>query len=87
MRWGRPVARLVKVELPMRLVILVGPDGNRDLRGVATIAAAIARAAWGFFVGSRAWITGLCWRSRRLLALIADAGLGLLEKRFSVRRV
>ena len=83
--------RLVKVDLPMAAsVILAGlRTATVTCVGVATIAAAIGAGGLGELI-----FRGVARRSRsaraavsKPLALAADAGLGLLEKRFSVRRV
>ena len=85
--------RLVKVELPLAAsVILAGlRTATVTCVGVATIAAAIGAGGLGelIFRGVASVDNGLvlagrcrrrCWR------LVADAGLGWLEKRVAVRR-
>jgi osmoprotectant transport system permease protein len=86
--------RLVKVELPMAAsVILAGlRTATVTCVGVATIAAAIGAGGLGelIFRGVASVDNGLVLAGAipaALLALLADAGLGLLEKRFAVRRV
>jgi osmoprotectant transport system permease protein len=86
--------RLFKVELPLAAsVILAGlRTATVTCVGVATIAAAIGAGGLGelIFRGVASVDNGLVLAGAipaALLALAADAGLGLLEKRFSVRRV
>src|SRR6201994_2181331 len=69
--------RLFKVELPLAAsVILAGlRTATVACVGVATIGAAVGAGGLAGAIPAA------------LLALIVDAGLGLLEKRFSVRRV
>jgi len=85
---------LWKVELPMAAsVILAGlRTATVTCVGVATIAAAIGAGGLGelIFRGVASVDNGLVLAGAipaALLALIADAGLGLLEKRMAVRRV
>jgi osmoprotectant transport system permease protein len=86
--------RLVKVELPMAAsVILAGlRTATVTCVGVATIAAAIGAGGLGelIFRGVASVDNGLVLAGAvpaALLALVADAGLGLAEKRLAVRRV
>jgi osmoprotectant transport system permease protein len=86
--------RLFKVELPLAAsVILAGlRTATVTCVGVATIAAAIGAGGLGelIFRGVASVDNGLVLAGAipaALLALVADAGLGLLERRFSVRRV
>src|SRR6201994_5047802 len=86
--------RLFKVELPLAAsVILAGlRTATVTCVGVATIAAAIGAGGLGelIFRGVASVDNGLVLAGAipaALLALLADAGLGLLEKRFTVRRV
>ena len=86
--------RLVKVELPLSAsVILAGlRTATVTCVGVATIAAAIGAGGLGelIFRGVASVDNGLVLAGAipaALLALVADAGLGLLEKRLAVRRV
>ena len=85
--------RLVKVELPLGAsVILAGlRTATVTCVGVATIAAAIGAGGLGelIFRGVASVDNGLVLAGAipaALLALIADAGLGLLERKLSVRR-
>jgi osmoprotectant transport system permease protein len=86
--------RLVKVELPLAgSVILAGVrTATVTCVGVATIAAAIGAGGLGELifrgvasVDNRLVLAGAV--PAALLALVADAGLGWLEKRLAVRRV
>lgn len=86
--------RLVKVELPMAAsVILAGVrTATVTCVGVATIAAAIGAGGLGEFifrgvasVDNRLVLAGAI--PAALLALVADAGLGWVEKMLTVRRV
>jgi osmoprotectant transport system permease protein len=86
--------RLFKVELPLAAsVILAGlRTATVTCVGVATIAAAIGAGGLGelIFRGVASVDNGLVLAGAipaALLALVADAGLGLLERRLSVRRV
>jgi osmoprotectant transport system permease protein len=86
--------RLIKVELPLAAsVILAGlRTATVTCVGVATIAAAIGAGGLGelIFRGVASVDNGLVLAGAipaALLALVADAGLGLLEKRLAVRRV
>ena len=86
--------RLVKVELPLAAsVILAGlRTATVTCVGVATIAAAVGAGGLGelIFRGVASVDNGLVLAGAipaALLALTADAGLGLLEKRLAVRRV
>jgi osmoprotectant transport system permease protein len=86
--------RLWKVELPMAAsVILAGlRTATVTCVGVATIAAAIGAGGLGelIFRGVASVDNGLVLAGAfpaALLALLADAGLGLLERRLAVRRV
>ncbi|XWK66710.1 ABC transporter permease [Tunturiibacter gelidiferens] len=86
--------RLLKVELPLAAsVILAGlRTATVTCVGVATIAAAIGAGGLGelIFRGVASVDNGLVLAGAipaALLALVADAGLGLLEKRLAVRRV
>jgi osmoprotectant transport system permease protein len=85
--------RLVKVELPLASsVVLAGlRTATVTCVGVATIAAAIGAGGLGEFifrgvasVDNRFVLLGAI--PSALLALIADAGLGLVERRVEVRR-
>jgi osmoprotectant transport system permease protein len=85
--------RLIKVELPIAAsVILAGlRTATVTCVGVATIAAAIGAGGLGelIFRGVASVDNGLVLAGAipaALLALVADAGLGLLEKKMSVRR-
>jgi len=85
--------RLLKVELPLAAsVILAGlRTATVTCVGVATIAAAIGAGGLGelIFRGVASVDNGLVLAGAipaALLALIADAGLGLLEKKLAVRR-
>jgi osmoprotectant transport system permease protein len=85
--------RLLKVELPLAAgVILAGlRTATVTCVGVATIAAAIGAGGLGelIFRGVASVDNGLVLAGAipaALLALIADAGLGWLEKRMTVRR-
>ena len=85
--------RLVMVELPMSAsVILAGlRTATVTCVGVATIAAAIGAGGLGelIFRGVASVDNGLVLAGAipaALLALLADAGLGLLERRLAVRR-
>jgi osmoprotectant transport system permease protein len=85
--------RLIKVELPISAsVILAGlRTATVTCVGVATIAAAIGAGGLGelIFRGVASVDNGLVLAGAipaALLALVADAGLGLLEKKMSVRR-
>ncbi len=85
--------RLFKVELPLAAsVILAGlRTATVTCVGVATIAAAIGAGGLGelIFRGVASVDNGLVLAGAvpaALLALIADAGLGLLERRLAVRR-
>jgi osmoprotectant transport system permease protein len=85
--------RLIKVELPLAAsVILAGlRTATVTCVGVATIAAAIGAGGLGelIFRGVASVDNGLVLAGAvpaALLALIADSGLGLLEKRLAVRR-
>jgi osmoprotectant transport system permease protein len=85
--------RLIKVELPMAAsVILAGlRTATVTCVGVATIAAAIGAGGLGelIFRGVASVDNGLVLAGAipaALLALAADGGLGLLEKRLAVRR-
>jgi osmoprotectant transport system permease protein len=85
--------RLVKVELPLAAsVILAGlRTATVTCVGVATIAAAIGAGGLGelIFRGVASVDNGLVLAGAipaALLALAADAGLGMLEKRLAVRR-
>jgi osmoprotectant transport system permease protein len=84
--------RLVKVELPLAAsVILAGlRTATVTCVGVATIAAAIGAGGLGelIFRGVASVDNGLVLAGAvpaALLALVADTGLGLLEKRLAVR--
>ena len=86
--------RLMKVELPLAgSVILAGVrTATVTCVGVATIAAAIGAGGLGELifrgvasVDNRLVLAGAV--PAALLALVADAGLGWLEKRLAVRRV
>ncbi len=86
--------RLIKVELPIAAsVILAGVrTATVTCVGVATIAAAIGAGGLGelIFRGVASVDNGLVLAGAipaALLALVADAGLGLLERRLTVRRV
>src|ERR1700736_4926713 len=86
--------RLFKVELPLAAsVILAGlRTATVTCVGVATIAAAIGAGGLGglIFRGVASVDNGLVLAGAvpaALLALVADAGLGLLERRLAVRRV
>jgi osmoprotectant transport system permease protein len=86
--------RLVKVEMPLAgSVILAGVrTATVTCVGVATIAAAIGAGGLGelIFRGVASVDNGLVLAGAvpaALLALVADAGLGVLEKRLAVRRV
>jgi osmoprotectant transport system permease protein len=86
--------RLFKVELPLAAsVILAGlRTATVTCVGVATIAAAIGAGGLGelIFRGVASVDNGLVLAGAipaALLALVADGGLGLLEKRLAVRRV
>jgi osmoprotectant transport system permease protein len=86
--------RLWKVELPMAAsVILAGlRTATVTCVGVATIAAAIGAGGLGelIFRGVASVDNGLVLAGAipaALLALLADAGLGMLERRLAVRRV
>jgi osmoprotectant transport system permease protein len=86
--------RLIKVELPLSAsVILAGlRTATVTCVGVATIAAAIGAGGLGelIFRGVASVDNGLVLAGAipaALLALVADAGLGLLERRLAVRRV
>jgi osmoprotectant transport system permease protein len=86
--------RLWKVELPLAAsVILAGlRTATVTCVGVATIAAAIGAGGLGelIFRGVASVDNGLVLAGAipaALLALVADAGLGLLERRLTVRRV
>jgi osmoprotectant transport system permease protein len=85
--------KLMKVELPMAAsVILAGVrTATVTCVGVATIAAAIGAGGLGelIFRGVASVDNGLVLAGAipaALLALVADAGLGLLERRLAVRR-
>ncbi len=85
--------RLVKVELPLAAsVILAGVrTATVTCVGVATIAAAIGAGGLGelIFRGVASVDNGLVLAGAipaALLALVADAGLGFLEKRLAIRR-
>jgi len=85
--------RLVKVELPMSAsVILAGlRTATVTCVGVATIAAAIGAGGLGelIFRGVASVDNGLVLAGAipaALLALVADGGLGWVEKRLAVRR-
>jgi osmoprotectant transport system permease protein len=85
--------KLIKVELPMAAsVILAGVrTATVTCVGVATIAAAIGAGGLGelIFRGVASVDNGLVVAGAipaALLALVADAGLGLLERRLAVRR-
>ena len=85
--------RLMKVELPLAAsVILAGlRTATVTCVGVATIAAAIGAGGLGelIFRGVASVDNGLVLAGAipaALLALIADAGLGLLENRMAVKR-
>ena len=85
--------RLIKVELPIAAsVILAGlRTATVTCVGVATIAAAIGAGGLGelIFRGVASVDNGLVLAGAipaALLALVADAGLGLIEKRMTVRR-
>jgi osmoprotectant transport system permease protein len=85
--------RLIKVELPLAAsVILAGlRTATVTCVGVATIAAAIGAGGLGelIFRGVASVDNGLVLAGAvpaALLALAADTGLGLLEKRLAVRR-
>jgi osmoprotectant transport system permease protein len=86
--------RLIKVELPLSAsVILAGlRTATVTCVGVATIAAAIGAGGLGelIFRGVASVDNGLVLAGAipaALLALVADAGLGQLERRLAVRRV
>jgi osmoprotectant transport system permease protein len=85
--------RLVKVELPLSAsVILAGiRTATVTCVGVATIAAAIGAGGLGelIFRGVASVDNGLVLAGAipaAVLALVADAGLGFVEKRMAVRR-
>jgi len=85
--------RLMKVELPLAAsVILAGlRTATVTCVGVATIAAAIGAGGLGelIFRGVASVDNGLVLAGAipaALLALLADAGLGLVEKKLAVRR-
>jgi osmoprotectant transport system permease protein len=85
--------RLLKVELPLAAsVILAGlRTATVTCVGVATIAAAIGAGGLGelIFRGVASVDNGLVLAGAipaALLALVADTGLGLLEKRLAVKR-
>jgi osmoprotectant transport system permease protein len=85
--------RLLKVELPLAAgVILAGlRTATVTCVGVATIAAAIGAGGLGelIFRGVASVDNGLVLAGAipaALLALAADTGLGLLEKRVAVRQ-
>jgi osmoprotectant transport system permease protein len=85
--------RLIKVELPLAAsVILAGlRTATVTCVGVATIAAAIGAGGLGelIFRGVASVDNGLVLAGAvpaAMLALIADTGLGLLEKRLAVKR-
>jgi osmoprotectant transport system permease protein len=85
--------RLIKVELPLAAsVILAGlRTATVTCVGVATIAAAIGAGGLGelIFRGVASVDNGLVLAGAvpaALLALVADSGLGLLEKRLAVKR-
>lgn len=87
------VQRLMKVELPLAAsVILAGlRTATVTCIGVATIAAAIGAGGLGelIFRGVASVDNGLVLAGAipaALLALAADTGLGLLEKRLAVKR-
>ena len=86
--------KLMKVELPLAgSVILAGVRTSTvTCVGVATIAAAIGAGGLGelIFRGVASVDNGLVLAGAipaAVLALMADAGLGALEKRLAVRRV
>lgn len=86
--------RLLKVELPLSAsVILAGiRTATVTCVGVATIAAAIGAGGLGelIFRGVASVDNGLVLAGAipaAMLALVADAGLGAVEKRMAVRRV
>ncbi len=86
--------RLTKVELPLAAnVILAGVrTAAVTCVGVATIAAAIGAGGLGelIFRGVASVDNGLVLAGAipaALLALVADAGLGMVERRVAVRRV
>ena len=88
-----PFQRLTKVELPLAgSVILAGVRTSTvACVGVATIAAAIGAGGLGelIFRGVASVDNGLVLAGAipaALLALIADTGLGLIEKKLSIRR-
>jgi len=85
--------RLFKVELPLSAsVILAGVrTATVTCEGVATIAAAIGAGGLGelIFRGVASVDNGLVLAGAipaAMLALVADAGLGVVEKRMAVRR-
>jgi osmoprotectant transport system permease protein len=85
--------RLVKVELPLSAsVILAGVrTATVTCVGVATIAAAIGAGGLGelIFRGVASVDNGLVLAGAipaAVLALVADAGLGFVEKKMAVRR-
>ena len=85
--------RLWKVELPLGASVLLAGLRTATVTcvGVATIAAAIGAGGLGelIFRGVASVDNGLVLAGAipaALLALLADGGLGLLEKRLSVRR-
>src|SRR6202021_895961 len=86
--------RLIKVELPLAASVICGGLRAATVRcvGVATIAAAIGAGGLGelIFRGVASVDNGLVLAGAipaALLALVADAGLGLVEKKMTVRRV
>src|SRR5271156_1095555 len=86
--------RLFRVELPLSASIILAGVRTATVTcvGVATIAAAIGAGGLGelIFRGVASVDNGLVLAGAipaALLALVADAGLGLLEKRLAVRRV
>ncbi len=88
------IQRLVNVELPLSASIILAGLRTATVTciGVATIAAAIGAGGLGelIFRGVASVDNGLVLAGAipaALLALTADAGLGWLERRVSVRRV